>query len=140
MSEGMMALLGGVLVFLAALIPIIAGICRWVAQKGMQKVALLVCLLLAAVACYALGIVGIFQKWDLITVFSYLIGYVILYAATFALTAGVPSRTQIAVFVVAVSVQMLLMSLNETISRLGALQKKIDQLTESKAEATPVPK
>jgi hypothetical protein len=96
-----MTLIGGVLIFLAAVIPIITNILRLAIHKGVPASLLAsVCLGLVALACYATAFIGWVRKWNVNFVLSYALMYAILYAAAFALAgAGIPSRPEIALFV-----------------------------------------
>jgi hypothetical protein len=95
MSQGLMTLIGGVLIFLATIIPVITSILRWVMQKGVPALALMaVCFALVALAFYATAVIGVFRKWNIHLIFSLLSVYAIFYTATFLVPIGVPTRLE----------------------------------------------
>jgi hypothetical protein len=103
MTNGLMNLIAGVLMFLAVLVPIIANIWRWGAQKGIQKVIVSVCILLLSQAFSVTGIIGSQAHWDIHAVFAWLIGYAVLYTVGMIVLAsapGGPTRGEFGLYVV----------------------------------------
>jgi hypothetical protein len=101
MSQGLMILIGGVLIFLATVIPIITNILQWAMQKGVPPSLLVVASLgLVGLACYAIAFIGAIRKWNVNLVLSYVLAFAIFDTAGFVLQGGIPSRFEVASFVV----------------------------------------
>jgi hypothetical protein len=79
MTNGLMNLIGGVLMFLAVLIPIIANIWRWGTQRGFQTLIVSVCIMLFSFSFYVTGIIGSRAHWNFGSVFACLFAYAVVY-------------------------------------------------------------
>ena len=88
MTNGLMNLIASVLIFLAALVPIIANIWRGGAQKGFQNLIVSVCIILLSFAFYATGIIGSHAHWNVRLVFVCFIVYAVVYGVGLIVLAG----------------------------------------------------
>jgi uncharacterized membrane protein (DUF485 family) len=146
MTNGLMNLIAGVLMFLAVLVPIIANIWRWGTQKGFQKLIVSVCIILLSFAFYATGIIGSRAHWNVGPVFACLIVYALVYGVGLivgvAATQAPPNRVALATAVMIVPFVVNLCLLAFVMATIYT-DRKFDTLKKAVAEQgspTPAPK
>jgi hypothetical protein len=128
-----MTLLGGALIFLATLIQVIANIWRWSTQRGVQRLVIMVCSALIALAFFVTAFIGLLCKWDLNLVSVFVLMYAIFVALSFAVPGGVPTRLEVVVIAFTLSSLAAVVALTYTTIKLEPL------LRASIKQASPPP-
>ena len=146
MTNGLLNLIAGVLIFLAALVPIIANIWRWGTPKNFQNLIVSVCIILLSFAFYATGSIGSHAHWNNRAVFACLVVYAVVYGVGLIVLAGgqsaPPNRVALATvgmivpFVVNLCLLAVIMASIYTDWKFDTLKKAVAE----QGSPTPAPK
>jgi hypothetical protein len=104
MTTAIIYLIAAILALLTALVPLIVGLLKWAAGKGLLKLLLSLLSSFLALAFYLLAIVGsTWAGWGRTPVFVFLVLSVLMAVIAFSTDSTEIKRHEIAIFVVQVS-------------------------------------